>query len=497
MDIDVKSLAEAIGQGVGEALAKNGGMSQKHDASTTQTTNYMHGPNGIFGVLGSDRDVFSTRIRPSGLLSVLPAFGVNDMSPLVPYLTGITDYEGDDPDAPCDDPPTAGDIKNCYLTAVFGRVTGETEAIEATRVGQIINRGEFTDLRVVNDPIVEQNVFLPGTAPTAATRALNQEILARLLTLGVYFEQRLSGMVYTGNPANNSANNGYMEFPGLDMLISTGKVDAITGGTCPALDSDIKDFNYGHVDGNDPNILRYLTYMWRIVNHIASKTNLRPVTWALVMRETLFYELTATWPCNYLTYRCVDFNLDANVSLNISGDEQVRMRDKMREGKYLLIDGVKVPVITDDAIAEECGDEGEACFNANLEDGQFASDIYLVPLTVQGGRQVTFFQFFNYSGPNAIMATDMFGKLLDGEFWTDDGKFIWYRNRTRTCLEWGAVIQPRLRVLTPHLAGRLQNVRYSPLQHTRDAFPDDPYFTDGGEYSRSTSSYYSEWNPAA
>jgi hypothetical protein len=31
---------------------------------------------------------------------------------------------------------------------------------------------------------------------------------------------------------------------------------------------------------------------------------LNPVKWVIAMRETLFYELTEGWPCNYMTYRC-------------------------------------------------------------------------------------------------------------------------------------------------------------------------------------------------
>jgi hypothetical protein len=471
----------------------------KHDTSTTTpTTNYMHGATGIFGVLGANRDVFSTRVKPSGLLSVLPAFGVADTNPLVPYLTGFTDYSGDDPDGPCDTPPTAGEIKSCFLTAVFGRIPGKTDVIELDRVGKRINRGEFTDLRLVNDPLIDSNPFTPGTTVNDATRAFNRELLARLLTLGVYFEDRLSRMVYTGNPVNNTANAGYMEFPGLDILIGTGKVDAISNTSCPSLDSDIKDFNYGSVDAADPNIVRYLTYMYRYVSRIAATTSMNPVEWAFVMRETLFYEITAVWPCEYLTYRCASdvagqHDLPTQAELTINAPDQVKMRDDMRNGNYLLVDGRKIRVILDDAIAEECGDEGEACFNANLEDGTFASDIYLVPLTVKGGRPVTYMEFFDYKAPNAAMSSLQDWNVKSG-FWTDNGKFLWTVHQTIWCLEAYAKIEPRIRLLTPHLAGRLQNVMYSPLQHTRDPFADQPYFVDGGSTSRSAPTYYHEWS---
>ena len=39
---------------------------------------------------------------------------------------------------------------------------------------------------------------------------------------------------------------------------------------------------------------------------------------------------------------------------------------------------------------------------------------------------------------------------------------------------------PRLRLLTPHLAGRIQNVVWTPLQAFREPFHDQSYFIDGG-----------------
>jgi hypothetical protein len=481
----------AFGQAFAAAYEQT--QRQKHDLPTgfTLSTNLMHGPSGVFGTLGLSQDIFSTRVRPTGLLSAIPAMGTMDVNPMVPYLTGVTDYSGSDPENVCDEPPTAGEIKSCVHTAQFGRVPGQTDELDLSALGEIQNRGEYTDLRVLNDPLMfAENPLVPNV-PSGFGQVLNREVLARFLTLGVYFEDRLSRMIWTGNPTNNTAGGGYQEFPGLEILVGINKVDALTGTACPSLDSDIKDFNYGQVDGSDPNILRFMTYMWRMVNHNARTMGMMPVQWAWVMRETLFYEVTATWPCNYLTYRCVDFNLDANVSINVSGDEQVRMRDDMRNGRYLLIDGVRVPVITDDALVEATNTT-----DANVESGAFASDIYLIPLTVLGGRPVTFIEYFDFQGSNAAMQAVSDGNL-GHHFWSDGGRFLWSFNQTRTCVNWQAIIRPRIRLLTPHLAGRVENVVYNPLQHTRDAFADQPYWVDGGLTTRTNAPSLSfEWDLA-
>jgi len=69
---------------------------------------------------------------------------------------------------------------------------------------------------------------------------------------------------------------------------------------------------------------------------------------------------------------------------------------------------------------------------------------------------------------------------LGDEFWTDYGAWLWTYSRTNWCVNWKAKIEPRVRLKTPHLAGRLQNVKWVPIQKTRDPLPDQPYFTDGG-----------------
>src|SRR3972149_517370 len=46
-----------------------------------------------------------------------------------------------------------------------------------------------------------------------------------MLEVGIAFQRKLLRQVYTGNPANNNVGGGYREFPGLDILIGTDKVD--------------------------------------------------------------------------------------------------------------------------------------------------------------------------------------------------------------------------------------------------------------------------------
>jgi hypothetical protein len=421
---------------------------------------------------------------PRGFADSLPARPSNVMYPYFAYFTGVRDVTGDVADGVCDDPQIAGPGKNCIQTAQFGRYSFMTRELELNRVGQQINRGEFQDLAIMNDPLL--NAGSNTTPGVSGSVDLRRETLMRFMEVGVAFQNKLMRQLWDGNPANNSAGGGYQEFPGLNILIGTSKIDAFTGIACPSLASDIKDFNYAKVDDTDADIVNVLTSMTRYVGHLASSTNLDPVRWAIVMRENLFYELTKVWPCSYLTSGCAFRATDGTMVMNVGAAEQVQMRDSMRNGRYLLIDGKQWEVVFDDAIVEETNTD-----NANVPNPCFASDIYIIPLSVMGGRPVTYWEYFNY---NQSMQAAVDGRLQDF-FWTDGGKFLWHKKPpVNWCVQWLAKIEPRVILRTPHLAARLQNIVYCSLQHLRDPFPDDPYNVNGGATSRTTTQPYSEWN---
>jgi hypothetical protein len=80
---------------------------------------------------------------------------------------------------------------------------------------------------------------------------------------------------------------------------------------------------------------------------------------------------------------------------------------------------------------------------------------------------------------------------LGNFFWADGGKFLWYFQQVRTCIDWTSIVKPRLRLLTPHLAGRIQNVVAQPLVMPRSPFRDSEYFSDGGNVATSGIAPYS------
>jgi len=477
-------------------LKAAGNTGYKHDASGTPTAIYAHGPEGVFTFPGVDAKVFSAYVGvESGVIGVLPKFPSVFTHPVYTSITGVQDDTGSEAVQACDNAPVAGLLKTCKLSSVFGRYQRSTREIYLDRLGMYVNTGDPNYLQMQNwggeaVPGIPQDMLHPALAPNGRIN-LNSEMQKVLLEFGVSFTRQLARQMYVGSPANNSVvgeNAGYKELTGFDILINTGFADIETNTACPALDSDIKDFNFDNVDGSDTqDIVNVMTYMWRFLNKNARSMGFMPVNWVIAMREELFYEMTAVWPCRYDTYRCTTQN-SSTQTVFINGRDEVTRRDELRNGRFLLIDGMRVPVVFDDGIAE-LNDTTSASLNA----GEFASDIYFIPLTVMGGTPVTFMEYFQHDNPSLQEALNM--ARGEGLFTTNGGSWMWNTRRTNLCLAWQGKVEPRLVLRTPQLAGRVQNVKYVPLQHTRTAFPDDPYFADGGVTSRigNGPSFYQPW----
>jgi hypothetical protein len=241
----------------------------------------------------------------------------------------------------------------------------------------VVNRAEFTDLMLWNDPLGNvggNSITNPSSTP--GSLQITNEASVRFAEVGMKFQNKLMRQLWDGNPANNTGGGGYREFNGLDILISTGHTDAVTGVSCPTLDSTIMNAAFLAVtDVSAPatSIINRLTYMLRSLRNLASRTGLDPVQHVLVMREELFYELTAVWPCNYLTYRCMTMSETGATYVGDPGDA-IAMRDAMRQGSYIIVDGVQYPVAIDDGMAELTNAD-----NGSIPVGSFASDIVILP----------------------------------------------------------------------------------------------------------------------
>jgi len=443
---------------------------------------YVHGPGGLFGVRGVERDVIATYVRPRGLASMIPARPDVTMWPEFAYITGFTegDDEIDDSQGVCDDGPSVGEVLGCITSAQFGRLSAKTKTLDIVRAIQQINRGEFFDLSLVNTAQTQPlNVISPNGVGLDTGALLELEMMARMGMVGRYFQNKLIRLFYTGTPLNNNLGGGYREFPGIDTMVATGHQDVHTHDACPSLDSLIKDMEYLEIDSSNGETYVYrLLDMYRFIKQRADREGFMPVNWVLTMRKGAFDRLLDIYVCTYAFSRCAVNTENGNVVQLNTGDA-LRMTEEMRTGKFLWLDGDRVPVVIDDGIPEKT----HATNSGDLDEGQFASNIYLLPMQVMGNYDVLYWQFMDYQ--RAISVGQSAG-YAQGEFATDDGRFMWFKRYPRLqCIQLDAVVEPRVLLRTPQLAFKMTNVMYVPngSYHEESALPGDVDYPSGSGVS--------------
>lgn len=453
----------------------------------TPTTNYTHGPGGLFGVAGISDPVISGHIAPMGISELMQVNGTIYTDPLYPYITGYEETgTRTEPTGVCDT-CVSGETEACLQTAPLGHICRESKEISLTEIQRRINRGEF-DLTVVNqmlhrtnDPLTPQNL--------TGENALNLQLAWAMHEVGIFLRNKLAPLVWQGNPTNNTSGGGYREFIGLDTLIGVNKYDAITGTRCQALDSDVKDFNYRNINyvdgGGNFLIVEYINAMATYLKHNAERMGLSPTKHVLAMRTEAWLELLKVWPLAYYSTRG-GATLPTNVEGNIDMTRVAELREEMRNGKYIDTAAGRIPVVTDDGIFEY-----NSTNSASVPAGSFASSIYFVPLSYLGSRKGTYLEYMDFNG----VSTETSKIPMVDDYWVSDGgRFIWTTERKKLCYTISGVIEPRIVLRVPQLAGKITSVLYAPTQHMRDYDQDSEYFMKGGVNSRTAPSLYSDWN---
>ena len=455
------ALANALRQVMGGSQAQFGAA-----LPGTPTTTYVHGPGGLFSSPGLDRRVFSAMSLPNtALVNRLPVFDSNIAESLEQLLTGIASSTGTNPVNVCDDPKTSGFIYGCSIVRTFGRYTRQTPTFDIDRL-TLEQRGERFDFQVIGGQN-PQSPMRPTYGQSSPQDFLNNEIAANMFALGVDLLRELAQQAYIGNPSNNTAGGGYKEMQGLDLLIKQGHTDALAPATaCPALDSYIYNIG-GDIGTNAAAVVTAIVNMVRYVKRNAELNGLNPVQWAIIMRPGLFDALADIWPCNYATYRCGGVFVEGD-GRYVDGFEVARMSAEMKQGSFLLVDDVRIPVWQDDAapISEPVA-------------GTYESDIYMIPLTVRGGIYTTYMEARNYDSAVNL------AKMLAGNdtFRTSDGgHFLWVKKPNQNfCIQSLVKIEPRIVLRTPQLAGRVTNVQWTPLLPILGtAYPGEDGYRNGG-----------------
>jgi hypothetical protein len=438
--------------------------------ASTQTATTLFDSAGIFGVAGIDPSVLSSYVRPhQSIATVLPPpMPSNNQNPLYASFTGFTAEEGTQPELVCDPAPTT-DLKSCMLTAQFGLVRYDTDTIEPGKILMQNNAGVNTELNLIGQVFGIDNVAALG---------LNEDQIVRLADMAAMVgaasraELNLVNQFWQGVVTNTN------EFPGLDVQIATGQVDALTNQACPALDSDVKDFNYNDIATGALDIAEYLEMLEFYLRTNAEGMGL-DVEWVICMRPNLWQVLTQIWPIKYNT---LPVTLRANERITLSGRENREDTTNMRRSQVITINSTDYQVVPDIGIFES-----NNINDGNVPAGSYASSIYMVPIRANG-IPITFREFVDYSQwPQHIARMDK------RPFWTDNGIYSWVIEGNYWCYLYGLRTEQRIICKHPGIAGRIDNVLYTPLQHTREPDPSSPYHFDGGVSIRGGTDTYAVW----
>lgn len=488
---------------------------QKNDPSGTPVGPYNHGNDGIFFLPYSNNRLVSALIMPmGGLMDVLPVldsdpyetpqsnlFGSREYD-FDTILTGVTEGDLEDidnqPTTDCADGPVGGLVKLCTQVNTLARYRGSLREVSLFRAGLSTNRLDEMSHTLLNQADALQAFFgMPSAMPPENSIIMN-EMARRMWESLISFRRMFSRRIWIGTPANN--NGEFRDILGLQTQINTGKKDAFSGALCAAADSIVMDFGLDPVEGGGTrDIVEYLETAEYTNSYNAQRMGLGPVDGVLVMQEGLFYALTNVMPIKQ--YQAVIAALAEQAGgdrtrLMINATDAAAQRNQMRTSRMLPINGKMYRVVLDDGIPISTNVD-----TPGIPAGQYASDIYFVPLTVMGGMPATFFQYYNHDNMQAqgilqrIPGNDAF------TFTSDGASFRWYVNFRNGCLKLNYEFSPWLKLKTPQVAWRIANVRWNPMLVARSPFPDSSYFANGGNIATSgqpsVSVIYPSWSSEA
>lgn len=432
----------------------------------------LHGPGGLLGYPGLNKQIVNAMIMPRGIAGRIPVMKSVNTNELYPVLTGQLASTGSEPSTACSDWPVVGSFKTCIQTFPFGQQGRQSQVLNIKYAGQAINRGEFRDNVLLGKPGGD----LPTPGPINWQRIFQSEYEYKLGELFNGYTRDYARYTYTGNKSTTAGSQGWMQYDGLNQQIKTGKIDTRSGGRCAAVDSLVVDFNGTSINSSGGTVYSLLANAINNMERLGEQLGL-DVKWAITMRYGAWLTITSVWPCIYATTGCI---AGANIVRTSSLEEQTNMRDQMRRARMLPIEGKEYEVIIDDTITETVAAGGVT--------GTYQSDIYLLPLTVNGQPSL-FWEYFDMNAEAVAAASKM---APSGYFDVlDDGRFLFsLLSPTHTCVQVEIVERPRLILLTPFLAARFQNLRYTYSIHEREWDPASEYFVNGGSQTSPLPYFY-------
>lgn len=459
-------------------------QSQKAVTLDYNVNSYGHGP-GLFTPPMDPNVMNAMQLPQGGLEETLPEIPTNFETPLYGIITGQAN--GTDVTAPaddCGDWGEAGYIQLCRQYQVLGTEGVSSRTIDLLRMGRFVDRADFSDYTLVGNPFDNANngSSFDGLPTTVNPNDFMKSELAKVMReLEIEAMRRFIPDFWTSVPGTASDAYHTAWTRGMQLQINTAYRDAILGTACDAADAKI--YNFATISTGGNNISTVASAGGVLVSLIADmvftmdqkdiETGMGPVDRVLVMSREAFRGATEVWPCSYLTNACM--TASASNPNAVIASEQVAMREDMRKGKFLWVDGRQIPVLVDPTVPQT---QGSGAAGA----GTFTSDIWYVARRVRGGFPVLYKTYFNFNGPAAARdVIGAMGSLAFGLSTSPNGKYLFALDKVGNCFKLKATRRRGLVCRTPYLNARITNVAVKPRIVSDNWNPAGPsFYVNGG-----------------
>lgn len=458
-------------------LAKAGVLQvgNKNDVTgTTPTSNPLYGPYqdgsgyGLLSYPGIRPDMYSSFQRPFSLGRILGVKQSRITNEKIGIMTGATAAGGENATDFCDDPPTPGQLKRCVQNYIWGKWFMKTNISNIAEAGEYIDYAD-TEKRILN-LAANPNPLMPDMLTQIDIGNRDGLLLANeLFNIGVALERALEIVLVRGNQTLAPANTqlGFIkEFDGLERQYVTGRRDLDTQQLCAGADSTIVSWGTG-IDATvgGRSFVQTVTDLFFQKTVEGERMGFTGLQFAWVMSMRAFRALSYIWACQYYTYRCDPNN--TNASLNVEATETRRLQLEMYNGRYLLIDGMRVPVIFSDGIRTT-----RASASVYTDDNMF-----LVPISWTGGTLLNLY-YKQMDNADAVSFANFGGtKRVWG---INNGMFLMTTEQTRFCFDHLLASKMRLIQEAPFLGAVINTIQYQYASEYRDPYPGTTQHYDGG-----------------
>lgn len=453
----------------------------KHDpVSTTPNSGQLHGinPNGTFGLFagaGVNPRMYQTIVKANAdLHRVLPRQGVEFLQVRREILTGVTSHYGQTPATSfCTPAPNPGDPKICRFDSEFGELHVESKVDLLTNMG---SRYTIADVnREIVGDVTADDPFFPDAVRSATDT--NSQLWRQMMALGQMINLDTARVDFQGVAGSSSTDmpSYQRQYDGIERLVRTSYTDVVSGSDCTALASRVTTWNaavsatvagFTIVDAITNMFLGIQLDMEAMGNRFDASQ------YVIVMNRKLWRPVVNLWPIAYATTGNV-VQVGSGVQVMVNAVDQRDLIRQMYQGKYLLIDGLQIPVMLVD---------GNTTTYVPAS-GVWTSSIFVLPLFLNG-QPTLYYQFFNM---NNSELRDYLGSLT-GQVTrvTNGGMYLEHTLQERACVQKNLQAKIRLLLDAPFAAGRIDGVQSIDPLAQRSPFPDTSGWYDGGVTQRTT-----------